>query len=903
MASIRCCSLWQPPASTSPCNWNSTLRPIFHCVAWLLLCSVSQSLAAEVAPLQVFPAAISLDGAHDRAGVVALFKAADGKIVDVSALVKLTSSKPELVKIEGREVIALADGEAELTIEHSGQVSKIPLTVKNAAVQTPPSFRHDVLPVLTRFGCNQGACHGKLAGQNGFKLSLRGYAPEWDHGWLTREFFGRRVSTASPEQSLLVKKPNGREPHGGGRLFEPGSRAEQTLLNWIEAGTPNLVAEEPAVTKIEAFPGDRILAAGDKQQLAIYATYADGRVRDVTWLSQFFSNDASVVEVSSAGLVKCLRAGETVVRVHFQGEVVVAQLSIPFADPVPAEQLAERRNVVDQHVFDKLAALRIPPSAAADDATFLRRVYLDTIGTLPTVVETEKFLADGSANKRSQLIDELLNRPEWIDFWTLQLADQLQNRKERDHDVRGTKGVRSFQAWLRTQLSANRSWDKIAADVLTAQGNVIERPELGYFIVTLGEQRRVEDSEVVASVAQSFLGTRIGCAKCHNHPLERYTQDDYYRFAAFFARVQLNRKNPAEGMTQLVIGSEDEKREQKNLDDRQQKLDEARKNLDGKEGKELEKAQQEVDRKQKEFDDQRQKLAEYRRNPKVRQPRTGEMLPPLPLDRSAVNTADGEDPRSSLVRWMHQPNNDAFAGNMVNRLWKHFFRVGLVEPVDDLRASNPPSNRELWKALVREFVEHKYDLKHLQRLFLNSRAYQLSSSTTAANEQDNRHYSHYYARRLPAEVLLDALSQVTNVPDQFQGYPLGLRAIQIPDPGVSSSFLAMFGRSDRVTACACERSGEVTLPQLLHLQCGDGLLQKLNQPESRLKQLLAEKTENEPLARSIFLAALSRQPKPGELQAVQAALDGTKLDDGSREEAIKDLFWAVLNTKEFAFNH
>ena len=875
-------------------------------VLWLAVLSAiasrQNSASAAEPQLHVFPKSIALDGANDRAGIVALLEK-DQKTIDVTSQVKVTPAKSELLKIDGREIIALADGETELTIEHSGLTAKIPLSIKNTATQTPPSFRHDVLPVLTRYGCNQGACHGKLAGQNGFKLSLRGYAPEWDHGWLTREFFGRRVSMAAPEQSLLLKKPNGREPHGGGRLFEPGSRADKTLQEWIAAGTPNLIAADAAVTKIEILPGDRTLAAGDTQQLAVYAHYEDGRVRDVTWLAQFYTNDASVIEVSPAGLVKCLRAGETVVRVHFQGEVVVAQLTIPFAEPVPSEQLAERRNVVDQHVFEKLAALRIPPSTAADDATFLRRVYLDTIGTLPTEAEAEKFLNDASSNKRQVLIDELLARPEWTDFWTLQLCDQLQNRKERDHDVRGTKGVRSFQAWMRKQLQANRSWDQIAADVLTAQGNVGEHPELGYFIVTLGEQRRVEESDVVSSVAQSFLGTRIGCAKCHNHPLERYTQDDYYRFAAFFARVQLKRKNPNEGLTQLVIGSEDEERDQKNLDERQKKVDEARKNLEGKEGKDLEKAQQEVDRRQIEFDEQKTRLAENKRNPKVRQPRTGQMMPPLPLDRSEVNTADGEDPRSSLVRWMHQPSNNAFAGNMVNRQWKHFFSVGLVEPVDDLRASNPPSNRELWNTLVKEFVEHKYDLKHLQRLFLNSRAYQLSSGTVAANEQDNRHYSHYYARRLPAEVLLDALSQVTNVPDQFQGYPVGLRAIQIPDPGVSSSFLAMFGRSDRVTACACERSGEVTLPQLLHLQCGDGLSQKLNQPESRLKQLLADKTDDEKLIRSIFFAALSRQPKASELQAIQAALEGTKLDDGSREEAIKDLYWAVLNTKEFAFNH
>ncbi len=877
------------------------------CITGLLLLSLAfraHSVGAADSPqLKVYPTTITLDGAHDRAGIVALFNSSDGRTLDVSAQVKLTSSKPELVRIESREVISLADGEAELIVQHAGQQTKIPLTVKNAAAQSPPSFRHDVLPVLTRFGCNQGSCHGKLAGQNGFKLSLRGYAPEWDHGWLTREFYGRRISSTSPADSLLVRKPNGREPHGGGRLFTPGSRAEQVLLDWIAANTPNVIADEPAVASLEVLPGDRTAAAGDTQQLAVYAHYADGRVRDVTWLAQFYTNDVSVIEVSPAGLVKCLRPGETVVRVHFQGEVVVTQFSIPFADAVPAELLAERRNIVDQHVFNKLAALRIPPSPAADDATFLRRVYLDTIGTLPTISESDKFLADAAPNKRPQLIEELLQRPEWVDFWTLQLCDQLQNRKERDHDVRGTKGVRSFQTWMRKQLAANRSWDKVAADVLTAQGSVGEHPELGYFIVTLGEQRRVEDSEVVASVAQAFLGTRVGCAKCHNHPLERYTQDDYYRFAAFFARVQLQRKNSTEGMTKLVVGSEDEDREQKQLDDRQKKLEEARQKLAGKEGKELEQAQQEVDRKQKELDEQTKKLAESKRSPKVRQPRTGQMMPPLPLDRSEVATADGEDPRASLVRWMHQPSNGAFAGNMVNRLWKHFYSIGLVEPVDDLRASNPPSNRDLWQALCREFVAHGYDLKHLQRLMLNSRAYQLSSGTLAANELDNRHYSHYYARRLPAEVLLDAISQVTAVPDQFQGYPVGLRAIQVPDPGVSSAFLAMFGRSDRVTACACERSGEVTLPQLLHLQCGDGLTQKLNQPESRLKQLLADKTENEPLARAVFLAALARQPRPGELQAVQAALAGTKLDDGSREEAMKDLFWAVMNTKEFAFNH
>ncbi|QDU27631.1 hypothetical protein ETAA8_27190 [Anatilimnocola aggregata] len=879
-------------------------RPLWICCALLLAGTCSWLVAEEAPRLQIFPPLLTLDGAGDRASIVAVVTQANGRTVDVSAQVKLSASQPELVKIEGREIISIADGTAELMIEHSGQQTKIPLTVKNAAATTAPSFRHDVLPVLTRFGCNQGACHGKLAGQNGFRLSLRGYAPEWDHGWLTREFYGRRISSTTPADSLLIRKPNGREPHGGGRLFEPGSRAEQTLLDWITTGTPNAIADEPAVTKLEVFPGDRNTAAGDTQQLAVYAHYENGRVRDVTWLAQFFTNDASVVEVSPTGLVKCLRAGETVVRVHFQGEVVVTQFTIPFADPVPADQLAERRNVVDQHVFEKLAVLRIPPSAGADDATFLRRVYLDTIGTLPTVAETEQFLASSSPNKRSQLIDELLQRPEWVDFWTLQLCDQLQNRKERDHDVRGTKGVRSFHAWMREQLQANRSWDKIAADVLTSQGSVGAHPQVGYYIVTLGEQRRAEDSDLVSSVAQAFVGTRVGCAKCHNHPLERYTQDDYYRFAAFFARTQLQRKNPAEGMTNLIFRNEEEERARRQLDDAQKKLAEAKSNLEGKEGSEAEKLQKELKNRQQQVDIYEKGVASaLAKPPQVRQPRTGQMMPPLPLDRSEVSLAENTDPRTALVRWMHQPTNETFTGNMVNRLWKHFFSVGLVEPVDDLRASNPPSNRPLWQALNREFVEHQYDLKHLMKLMLNSRTYQLSSTTVAANEQDQRHYSHYYARRLPAEVLLDAISQVTEVPDQFPGYPVGLRAIQVPDPGVSSSFLAMFGRSDRVTACACERSGEVTLPQLLHLQCGDGLTQKLNQPESRLKQLLTAKLDNGPLARSIFLSALAREPRPAELQAIETALGDAKTDDASREEAVRDLFWAVLNTKEFAFNH
>ena len=385
----------------------------------------------------------------------------------------------------------------------------------STAFASPPSYQQDVLPILTRFGCNQGACHGKLAGQNGFRLSLRGYAPDWDYDSITREFFGRRIDRAAPANSLLVTKPAGISPHGGGRLFESDSPASKVLTDWIIAGTPGIIPDEPVVQSITVTPAVKTLRPGETLKLAATAKYSNGQVRDITWLAQFFSNDPSVLEVSSAGLVTCLRAGESVVRVHFQGEVAVTTVTIPFEQSVDTQLYAERRSFIDDHVFNKLAALQIPPSPAADDAVFLRRAFLDTIGTLPTPAEIQAFLNDTNPDKRAVVIDKLLTRPEFADYWTLILCDLLQNRKERDHDVRGSKGVRAMQAWVREQVEANRPWDEITRDVITASGDSVSQPQIGYYVVSIGEYRQVEDSEVVASVAQSFLGTRIGCAKCH----------------------------------------------------------------------------------------------------------------------------------------------------------------------------------------------------------------------------------------------------------------------------------------------------------------------------------------------------------------------------------------------------
>ena len=772
--------------------------------------------------------------------------------------------------------------------------------ITTPAMSSPPSFQQDVLPVLTRFGCNQGACHGKLAGQNGFRLSLRGYAADWDYDSITREFFGRRVDHAAPANSILLTKPSGLAPHGGGRLFEPNGSAHQVLMEWIQAGTPGIISTEPVVQSLAIQPGNEIMRAGESLQLAVRATYTDGQVRDVTWLSQFFSNDASVLDVDPAGLVTCLRSGEAAIRVHFQGQVAVMTLTIPFDQSVDAIQFVERRGVIDEHVFNKLASLHIPPSSSADDATFLRRVFLDTIGTLPTPEESQAFLGDTRIDRRTRVIDQLLERPEYIDYWTLVLCDLLQNRRERDHDVRGSKGVRSMQAWVREQVARNRPWNEIARDVITATGDSVTQPQVGYYIVSVGEYRQVEESDVAASVAQAFLGTRIGCAKCHNHPLERYTQDDFYHFSAFFRRVNFQRQESYKGATSLLIATDEEQRIQKQVAETETRIAELQKNFANTKGDELTKLQMQVDEQMQQLKNIKKQLSDTLARPlTVRQPRTNQQLAAQPLDRSMTTIPPGNDPRHALASWMIDPTNENFSGNMVNRIWRHFFSVGLVEPVDDLRASNPPTNRELWAALNQEFVTHDFDLKHLMRLILSSRAYQLSSSTLPGNESERSFYSHYYARRLPAEVFLDAISQSTLVPDAFPGYPLGLRAIQLPDPGVASPFLAMFGRSDRVTACACERTGDVTLPQLLHLQCGDSLAQKLDDAEGRLKRILKETAVDAEAIDLIYLSTLSRRPTAGERESIAAAF----AESENREESFRDLFWVLLNTKEFAFNH
>ena len=771
-----------------------------------------------------------------------------------------------------------------------------------ALADDPPSFRQDVVPILTRYGCNAGNCHGKLAGQNGFRLSLRGYAPDWDYNWLTTEMNGRRIDYADPQHSLIILKATAQVGHEGGKRFEKDSHAARVLANWVahRAPGPDPAEADADHLDITAADDDGPMKLGETRQLRVTAHWPTGRTADVTWMAQCFSNDEATVSVTPDGLVKALRHGEAPVRVHFQGLVAVKLFTMPFDGDVDSSQYAARNNFIDDHVFPKLASLHIPVSTQCDDATFVRRAFLDAIGTLPTAAEVQKFIDDSRPDKRARLVDDLLARPEWADYWAMTFCDLLQNRKERDHDVRGPKNVRAFHAWVRQQLAVNRPWNQLARDVILATGDSSAHPEVGYYVYTIGEKQHVEESEVAESLAQAFLGTRIGCAKCHNHPLEKFTQDDYYRFAAFFSRVSLKRTEPEKGVTTLSLGSSEERDARKQIADAEKQLADAKAAAEGKTGDAARQAAKKIEEAQRRLDDRNKRLAEVMAKPPgVVQPRTKKMMPAMPLDRTQPHFQPGHDPREALADWITNPANEAFSGAMVNRLWRHFMGVGLVEQVDDLRSSNPPSNPALWKALTEDFVAHRFDLKSLMRDILNSRAYQLSSETLAGNEQDRRFYSHYYARRLPAEVLSDAIAAATAVPDNFPGYPAGVRAVQLPEPGVSSYFLTIFGRSERVTACACERSADVTLPQLLYLSNGEDLRSKLRAQDGRITTLLKRSLADPATTDAIFLAALARHPTPVETKAVQDSLAA----GDPREDLYRDLAWALLNSKEFVFNH
>ncbi|HZN11551.1 MAG TPA: DUF1549 domain-containing protein [Blastocatellia bacterium] len=698
------------------------------------------------------------------------------------------------------------------------------------------NFRNHVMPVLTKLGCNSGACHGAAAGKNGFKLTLRGYDPEADFAALTRQASGRRVNQLEPARSLVLLKPTMAIGHGGGKRLEVDSLEYKVISEWIAGGLRGPAEADPVISRLEVGPQAATLASGAAQQLRVQAHYTDGHVEDVTRWVKYATADSTVATVEEDGRVKMQGNGETAITVWYQSRVTFARVANPFPNEIKPEVFARspRQNYIDDLVLKKLAALRIAPSEPAADRELIRRAFLDATGTLPTAREVERFAADSGADKRARLIDSLLEREEYVDYWTNRWSDVLLVSSAKLQK----NAMWTFHSWVRESVAANKPWDRFVREIITASGNTLENGAANYYVM------HKEPTDLTENASMAFLGMSITCARCHNHPLEKWTQKQYYEMANLFARVGLKNGTRA-GDIQVYSNPAGD----------------------------------------------------------VNHPRLGKPLPPRPLDGEAMALDSSQDRREHLAAWLTSPSNSYFARALVNRVWRNFMGRGLVEAVDDMRATNPPSNEELLDALTKDFVGHGFDVKHLVRTIMNSAAYQRSARANETNRQDERYYSRYLIRRLPAEALLDAVSQVTGVPTQFPDYPAGMRATQIPDSRVTSYFLQVFGKPARAITCECERSAEPSVTQVLHAINGETINQKLRAPGGIVETFLKLGVTDEMIVNHLYLAAFSRPPAADETKTLLAAVKDQREGPMARRQAIEDLVWAVLTSKEFLFNH
>ncbi len=702
------------------------------------------------------------------------------------------------------------------------------------SAEAPVTFEKDVQPILARAGCNSGPCHGKQRGQNGFQLSLLGFDSDFDFAALTQEARGRRIFPAAPEQSLLLRKASGEVPHGGGRRLPKGQPHYEVLRRWIAAGMPRTPADVPSLVRITVEPSERILAPRTEQLLVVTGHYSDGSTADVTALAMFQSNESAIASVGPEGRVKAgPLPGEAALMARFLEKFAVCNVTIPLPAPVAAEVYATlpRRNFIDGLVWDKLQRLGLTPSEPCSDTTFLRRAYLDAIGRLPTPDETRAFLTDSSADRRARLVERLLERPEWADYWANKWADLLRPNPYRV----GIKATFNLDAWLRDSFRQNKPYDQFVRELLTAQGSTFRNGA-----VVLFRDRR-EPEEITTVVSQLFLGIRLECAKCHHHPFEAWGQDDFYRFAAYFARI--GRKGT--GLSTPISGGEE--------------------------------------------------VVFTAASGQVKHPRTGQVMPPRPLFGEAP-APEERDPRRVLAEWITSDRNPYFAKVGANRVWADLMGRGLVEPVDDLRATNPPSNGPLLDTLAEHFRKEHYDLKKLVRAIMTSHVYGLSSLPNERNAGDTRNYSRHYRQRLRAEVLLDAVSDITGVPETFAAMPPRSRAVELWTVRAQSIFLDSFGRPDPNQDPPCERTSDTTVVQTLHLMNAPLLHAKVTGETGRAAQLAASPKTPAEIVTELYLLVYNRLPAEDELRV------GLRLfEAGSRRQATEDLLWALLNTPEFVF--
>jgi hypothetical protein len=709
------------------------------------------------------------------------------------------------------------------------------------------SFRNDVMAVLSKAGCNAGACHGNQNGKGGLKLSLRGEDPAWDYNALTRDGLGRRTDRLHPAESLILRKPTATIPHEGGRRFGTDSPEYAVLLRWVRAGTPDDLPGTPALVGLDVTPAEQVLLEpADGVRVRVRATFSDGSRRDVSRLAVYETSN-QVATVTPAGEVRRQQTGETAILVRYLDRQAVVRLAFVPARPGYAWHDVPEANFIDHHVFARLRALRMRPSDLCTDSVFLRRAYLDTLGILPTAGEARAFLGDPRPDKRARLIDELLQRPEFADFWALKWSDLLRSEEK----VLDPKGVQVFHEWLRQSIADGKPLNEFARELIAARGSTYAEPPANFYRALRDPQARAE------AVAQVFLGVRLQCAKCHNHPFDRWTQDDYHSLAAFFARVQYR----------IVENN------------RRDKFD------------------------KHEFDGEQ--VVWLDRESEWHHPRSGAVMAPRFLGGPAPDLAARADRLQALADWVAAPDNPFFARTQVNRVWYHLMGRGIVDPDDDFRASNPPVNEPLLEALRQDFAAHHFDLRHLVRTILTSRTYQLSAVPNDTNGDDETNFSHALVRPLQAEQLLDALTQVTGVPAEFNGQPEGVRAGQLPGvrgPGgrrqqatPGERFLRAFGKPDRLLSCDCERSDDATLGQALQLITGEMLNDMLARKDNRLGKVLAAGKPDREIVEEFYLAALSRPPTGREAAAAEALLHRGK----DRRAALEDLVWGLVNAKEF----
>ncbi len=796
---------------------------------------------ALAGPLRVEPTSIDLDGADGRQQLAASIEDPDGTARDVTRAARFSVEPPGIAEVSPTGLVTpKADGRATLRVESAGQVVEVPLIARDAGQPRPVGYRVDVAALLSRGGCNAGACHGNLNGKGGFRLSLRGDDPDFDLAALTRDTFGRRVAPADPARSLLVLKPTGRVPHEGGFRFGPASPEAATLTRWIARGAVDDRGAAPTVARLDVFPAERIaVAPALAQQLVVTATFSDGTRRDVTRQASFDVNDPTRVGVDPAGRVEAVRPFEAVVAVRYLGGRDVSRLAFLPDRPGPTGPGPTPDNAVDAAVFAKLRAHKIRPAALATDAVFLRRAYLDALGVLPTPAEVRAFRLDPD---RPRLVDRLLARPEFADFWALKWADLLRNEEK----TMGPKGVWVFQRWLRDQVAADVPLDGFARSLIASTGSTYRVPPASFHRTNRDPMTAAE------ALGQVFLGVRLQCARCHNHPFDVWTQDDYFGLAAAFGNVKRKQIN-----NQKVDA----------LDSREISGDE---------------------------------VIYLAGSPEIAQPRTGRALAPKAPGGPRLDPGTDGDALAALANWLTR-DNPQFAKNLANRVWFHLIGRGVVEPVDDFRDSNPPSNPALLDALAAELARGGYRLRPLVATIMKSRTYGLDARPDDPDDPDGDgiNFSHAAVRLLPAEVLVDAIAQFLEKPEPFALAPRSARAVQMPGARPGGTFLKAFGKPDRLLTCECERSDSTTLAQAFQLINGEAIRSRLVADDNRIGRLIAAGAADAAILDELALAALGHEFDPTRA----AGFLGHVARGPDRRRAWEDVAWAILNSKEFLLRH